>query len=67
MKSGRTVVNHDSKIDPRTADRYKEVYEPVGERSYVAVPLMRSQKWVASLWISCDTPHDWSASDATHF
>ncbi|HTH50964.1 MAG TPA: PAS domain S-box protein, partial [Pyrinomonadaceae bacterium] len=63
MAAGKTVVNHDSKTDPRTSERYSDVYEPVGERSYVAVPLMRDGKWVASLWISCDRPHDWAKGD----
>ena len=63
MSSGKTVVNHDSKRDPRTAPQYESVYEPARERSYVAVPLMRDGKWVASLWISCDSPHDWSDAD----
>ncbi|MFL6373485.1 MAG: PAS domain S-box protein [Pyrinomonadaceae bacterium] len=63
MVLGKTVVNHDSKTDPRTAARYEEVYEPADERSYVAVPLMRDGKWVASLWISCNSPHDWSDAD----
>lgn len=63
MSSGKTVVNRDSKKDARTRTRYKDVYEPAGERAYVAVPLMREGRWVASLWTSCDRPHDWSAAD----
>ncbi|MBV9243126.1 MAG: PAS domain S-box protein, partial [Acidobacteria bacterium] len=63
MMAGRTVVNHDSKEDPRTAKRYSKVYEPAGERSYVAVPLMRDGKWVASLWTSCNKAHRWSDAD----
>jgi PAS domain S-box-containing protein len=63
MAQGKTVVNHDSKADPRTAARYEEVYAPVNERSYVAVPLMRDGKWVASLWTSCDRPHEWADAD----
>ncbi len=63
MAAGKTVVNHDAKTDPRTAAKYDETYAPVGERSYVAVPLMRDGKWVASLWTSCDRPHDWSDAD----
>jgi PAS domain S-box-containing protein len=63
MAAGKTVVNRDSKLDPRTAAKYEEVYEPVDERAYVAVPLMREGKWVASLWVSCDKPHDWADAD----
>jgi PAS domain S-box-containing protein len=63
MKAGKTVVNNDSKTDPRTRDRYKKVYGPAGERSYVTVPLMRGNQWVASLWLSCGEPRDWDEAD----
>ncbi|MBV9217660.1 MAG: PAS domain S-box protein [Acidobacteria bacterium] len=63
MIGGRTVVNCDSKEDPRTSELFEQVYEPARERSYVAVPLMRERVWVASLWISCDRPVVWSAAD----
>jgi PAS domain S-box-containing protein len=60
MKAGGVVRNADSKVDPRTADLYKKVYERTGERSYVAVPLMRDGQWKATLWISDDQPREWS-------
>ncbi|MFN0277544.1 MAG: PAS domain S-box protein [Pyrinomonadaceae bacterium] len=63
MQAGRTVVNADSKIDPRTAKLYKKTYEPAGERSYVAVPLMHDGQWKASLWISDDKPRSWSNAE----
>lgn len=65
MKAGRTVVNADSKMDPRTADLYERTYEPAGDRSYVAVPLMRDGEWKASLWICDDQPREWSQADIT--
>ena len=46
MAAGRTVVNNDSKADPRTAKLYKKTYGPAGERSYIAVPLMRDGRWL---------------------
>jgi PAS domain S-box-containing protein len=60
MSGGRTVVNRDSMVDPRTSDFYKTAYEPNGERAYVAVPLMRDNRWVSTLWLSDDTPRNWS-------
>jgi PAS domain S-box-containing protein len=63
MKAGKTVVNKDSKTDPRTKPLYKRTYGPAGERSYVTVPLMRGRIWVASLWISCTTTRDWADAD----
>ncbi len=34
-----------------------------GERAYVAVPLMREGRWVASLWASDDQPRQWSKEE----
>ncbi len=63
MQDGKTIVNTDSKTDPRTASHYKRSYKPNGERSYVTVPLLRSGVWVASLWISDDEPRKWNKQD----
>ncbi len=60
MMSGQTVVNRDSKTDPRTAELYAKTYEPNNERAYVTVPMLRDGKWVASLWCSDDKPRDWA-------
>lgn len=65
MKAGRTVANQDSKTDPRTADLYEKTYKPAGERSYVAVPLMRDGQWRASLWIGDDQRRKWTEADVT--
>ena len=65
MQAGKTVVNFDSKTDPRTADGYTRSYEPTGERAYVAVPLMREGRWVASLWASDDQPRQWSKEEVS--
>jgi signal transduction histidine kinase len=65
MDQGRTIVNHDSQVDPRTAPYYEKTYAPNGERAYVAVPLMREGHRVAALWVSTDTPRDWRSDDVT--
>ncbi len=65
MMRGDTVVNVDSKIDPRTAPDYERSYKPNGERAYVAVPLMREGRWVASLWASDDKPRQWSKEEVS--
>ena len=65
MQRGSTVVNFDSKIDPRTAADYQRCYSATGERAYVAVPLMREGKWVASLWASDDKPRQWSKEEVS--
>jgi signal transduction histidine kinase/ActR/RegA family two-component response regulator len=63
MQLGNTVVNCDSKTDPRTAPDYDRIYEPNSERAYVAVPLMREGRWVASLWASVDQPRQWTKEE----
>ena len=63
MQRGNTVVNTDSKTDPRTAADYDRSYRPNGERAYIAVPLMRDGRWVASLWASDDRPRQWTKEE----
>jgi len=63
MARGITVVNTDSMTDPRTAADYQRSYEATGERAYVAVPLMREGRWVASLWVSDDEPRQWTKEE----
>jgi PAS domain S-box-containing protein len=67
MRAGNTVVNYDSKTDPRTATDYQRSYEPTGERAYMAVPLMREDRWVASLWASDDRPRQWTREEVALF
>ncbi|MBA3352834.1 MAG: PAS domain S-box protein, partial [Blastocatellia bacterium] len=63
MRDGRTIINCDSKTDPRTAEQFEKTYAQHGERSYVTVPLLRGGVWVASLWVSDDEPRDWNKQD----
>jgi PAS domain S-box-containing protein len=65
VASGRTVVNQDSKTDPRTAGDYEKTYAMSGERAYVVVPLMRDNRWVASLWVSDVAPRQWSSEEVS--
>jgi PAS domain S-box-containing protein len=65
MAVGKTVVNVDSKIDPRTVQDYEKTYAVSRERSYVAVPMMRDNRWVASLWVSDDVPRNWSRDEVS--
>jgi PAS domain S-box-containing protein len=65
MATGKTVVNTDSKTDLRTAHDYEKTYALSRERSYVAVPLMRDNRWVASLWVSDDAPRKWTNEEVS--
>jgi len=63
MQQGLTVVNNDSKTDARTAADYQRSYEANGERAYVAFPLLRDGRWVASFWASVDEPRVWTREE----
>ena len=65
MQLGNTVVNYDSKMDPRTAADFDRIYAPNGERAYVAFPLLREGHWVASLWASDDRPRQWTKEEVS--
>ena len=60
IKSGRIIVNHDAERDLRTADIYRETYEPYDECAYVSVPLFTGGQWTAIFWISDDSPRRWT-------
>ena len=60
MSAGQTIVNRDSKNDPRTAEYFEKTYGPNKELSYIAVPMMREGRWVASLWCSDDKLRLWT-------
>lgn len=63
--SGRPVINCDSQADPRTAALYDAVYSRWGERAYVGVPLLRSERLVGIFSVTTDQPHDWQAREIT--
>ncbi len=63
MELGKTVVNYDSQTDPRTAPDYQRSYAATGERAYIAVPLLRNGRWVASLWASDAEPRQWTKEE----
>lgn len=65
MLAGQTVVNNDSKLDPRTAKLYAKVYGPSRERAYITVPMLRSGRWMGSIWCSDDRPREWTTSEIT--
>ena len=65
VAAGKTVVNVDSKTDPRTAQDYERTYALSGERSYVVVPMIRDNHWVASLWVSDNVPRHWSPEEVS--
>lgn len=63
MSDGRTIVNRDSQNDPRTAEYFDSTYGPAKELAYIAVPMLRNGRWVASLWCSDDKPREWAARE----
>jgi PAS domain S-box-containing protein len=63
MAAGKSIVNHDSEKDPRTAPYFQTTYKPAKELAYITVPMMRNGRWVASLWCSDDRPRQWDSRE----
>ena len=63
IKSGKTIVNCDSRLDPRTAAVFAKTYGPNQEHAYIAVPLLRKNRWVATLWVSANKPREWTKQE----
>ena len=63
MRSGRTVVNQDTQLDPRTAQFYATAYAPFHLRAYVTVPLLRNGRWTATLLVSSGQPRIWTEQE----
>jgi len=59
LKAGRTVINHDSQTDPRTAAIYESTYQPFGERAYVGIPLLREEQLTGIFCVTTDQPRKW--------
>jgi len=64
MRSGKTIVTHDSAQDERTASSYEKIYKGVGEQAYIAVPLIRGGKLIAAFRVGADEPRDWTDTEA---
>lgn len=61
--AGRITSMEDGSTDPRTAERYERLYQPIGMRSSINVPLHRDGRWVAHFWVSSEHPRQWTESD----
>jgi PAS domain S-box-containing protein len=63
LRSGRVVVNCDTAVDPRTANRFDDTYRPSGIRASVAVPLFLEGRWVSTLYVSTHEPRVWEGRE----
>ncbi len=63
MQSGRTIVNHNTATDRRTAESYAKMFRDIDEQSYIAVPLIRGGRLVAAFRVSSDQPREWSEAE----
>jgi signal transduction histidine kinase len=61
--AGRVTILEDIASDPRTAERYTELYEPIGVRSSINIPLVRDGRWVAHFWVSSELARPWTESE----
>ncbi|MFN8445918.1 MAG: PAS domain S-box protein [Caldilineaceae bacterium] len=65
LQAGHVLVNHDAKLDPRTAAQYDTVYAPADERAYVGVPLLHEGTWRGILSVTTATPRQWQPREVT--
>jgi signal transduction histidine kinase/CheY-like chemotaxis protein/putative methionine-R-sulfoxide reductase with GAF domain len=63
MRSGRTLAVADVTRDPRVGPKEREVYDQLGFRSFVGVPVMRGGRFVGGLGLHHAVPRAWSAAD----
>jgi PAS domain S-box-containing protein len=61
--AGRITSLDDIASDPRTAERYASLYQPIGVRASVNIPLHREGRWVAHFWISSEHERHWTESE----
>ncbi len=59
-QSGRVVVLKDTMRDARTSKIYSQIEQQPGTRAYVAVPLVRDGKRIASMLIGDSRPRKWN-------
>jgi PAS domain S-box-containing protein len=59
LRAGQPVVISNTQVDPRTADRYQELYQPLGAVAYVAAPLVRTGQWLANFSVRAAEPRAW--------
>ncbi|HEY9761192.1 MAG TPA: PAS domain S-box protein, partial [Trichocoleus sp.] len=59
LRSGQRQVSNDNKHDPRTADCYAAVYEPLAIRAHVVVPFFTDGRWAVNLIAATNEPRQW--------
>lgn len=60
FRAGRAVNVTDTMADPMTAAFYAMSYQPLGIRSFAAIPLLREGRWVSGLAVFADVPRTWT-------
>ncbi len=59
IERGKTIVNCDTRNDPRTAALFETAYGPDRIGAYIAVPLMREERWTSTFWVSVEFARLW--------
>lgn len=63
MEAGRTVINRNVKRGLRAAPYHETRCQPRGIESFIAIPLLRDNRWAAILWVSSPEPRKWKRED----
>ena len=65
LKSGKTVVICDARVDPRSAAVYEIAHAPIQVVSMIMTPLFRQGRWVACVSAGGPQPHQWTDSEVS--
>ena len=59
MRRGISVVNNDTRLDPRSHSKFTPTFRPMAMLAYISMPHVRDGEWVGSLVASVAQPRVW--------
>jgi PAS domain S-box-containing protein len=59
-QSGQIIVLCDTQADPRTRALFEAAYQPAQIRACIAIPVLRDERWLASLTVTQRTSRSWT-------
>jgi PAS domain S-box-containing protein len=62
VRQGRTIVYDDMLTDPQ---RSSDIWDQIGTRAHVTVPLIRDGRYTGSLYVTHAKPHRWQPADVS--
>ncbi len=63
VEEGRTIAVSDTAVDERTREAAETVYQPLGARAFIVVPLLRDGQWMGVLVAFAKHARDWTSRE----